>query len=256
MSNLPYLKFYTADWLADPRVRSLTLEERGFYFDLLCLMWQQSPGYKLPESCPGFAQVLGITRAKVGRLLAKLQAKLGQSLLIIDGEIISPRLKKECVRANNIREKLSDAGKQGGRPKKANGFEGKKPNIVIVEAEADTDTKEDPPIAPQGGNVHEERFDQFWSAYPKKTGKGAAKKAWTKIKPSAALLQKIMTALEWQTKSEQWTRERGQFIPNPATYLNQERWEDEPPTIPRASPLSEKGQRTAANMRAWLEENE
>jgi len=256
MSSLPYLKFYAADWLADPKVRTLTLEERGFYLDLLLIMWVQKPGYKTARNLSVFARNFGISRAKVERILSKIQAKLGQSLLVSEDWIESPRLRKEAGRAQDISEKRSEAGKQGGRPKKANAFEGEKPNIVIVEAEAKVDTKEEPPIAPQGGNLQDERFDQFWSAYPKKTGKGAAKKAWAKINPSAALLQKILTALEWQTKSEQWTKDRGQFIPNPATYLNQERWEDEPPVISRSSPLSAKGLRSAANMQAWLEENE
>lgn len=65
-------------------------------------------------------------------------------------------------------------------------------------------------------------FDSFWNAYPNKTGKQDALKKWLKIKPP---LQKILSALEWQRNSQQW--QQG-FIPNPATYLNQHRWEDEP----------------------------
>lgn len=65
-------------------------------------------------------------------------------------------------------------------------------------------------------------FDLFWNEYPNKTGKQDALKKWQKIKPP---LQKILAALEWQKKSQQW---RQGFIPNPATYLNQHRWEDEP----------------------------
>jgi phage replication O-like protein O len=71
-------------------------------------------------------------------------------------------------------------------------------------------------------------FTEFWAAYPRKTGKGAARKAWKKIKSPKATLEKILTALDWQKKSEQWTKNGGQYIPHPGTYLNQERWEDEP----------------------------
>ena len=38
----------------------------------------------------------------------------------------------------------------------------------------------------------------------------------------------VLTALNWQKQSEQWQKEKGQFIPNPATYLNEGRWQDEP----------------------------
>jgi hypothetical protein len=72
------------------------------------------------------------------------------------------------------------------------------------------------------------QFEQFWQAYPKKTGKEAAAKAWKKIARPAETLVQILDALAWQTKSEQWLKERGQYIPNPATYLNQGRWQDQP----------------------------
>lgn len=78
--------------------------------------------------------------------------------------------------------------------------------------------------------TRETRFDEFWSAYPRKQGKGAAEKAWGKIKPNAKVFDQIMSAVESQKHCEQWQKHNGQFIPNPATWLNQRRWEDEPGT--------------------------
>lgn len=72
-------------------------------------------------------------------------------------------------------------------------------------------------------------FDQFWSAYPKKVGKDAARKAFDKRKPDAALVRQMGQAIEWQKRREQWQKEDGRFIPNPATWLNQGRWEDARP---------------------------
>lgn len=37
-----------------------------------------------------------------------------------------------------------------------------------------------------------------------------------------------MQSLEVQVNSKQWTKDNGQFIPHPSTWLNQSRWEDEP----------------------------
>jgi len=68
-------------------------------------------------------------------------------------------------------------------------------------------------------------FAVFWQAYPKKTGKAAAVKAWQKTKPPIA---QVLAALAWQTDSLQWNRDDGRYRPNPATYLNQGRWQDEP----------------------------
>lgn len=71
-------------------------------------------------------------------------------------------------------------------------------------------------------------FDEFWKKYPRREGKGEARKAWKKIKSPKQTLAEIVTALGWQTQTEQWVRDNGKFIPHPATYLNQQRWLDEP----------------------------
>lgn len=70
-------------------------------------------------------------------------------------------------------------------------------------------------------------FEDFWSLYPRKTSKKTAMKSWVRINPNEVLRVKIMTALTLHNKSEQWTKDDGRFIPHPATWLNQERWEDE-----------------------------
>ena len=70
-------------------------------------------------------------------------------------------------------------------------------------------------------------FDLFWREYPKKKGKGAAESAWKKLKPDAKLQLRIMAALKSQKAGKDWLKDAGQFIPHPATWLNQHRWEDE-----------------------------
>ena len=88
--------------------------------------------------------------------------------------------------------------------------------------------KSNTPLTPKGGKTNDDAFDRFWSVYPRKTGKEAARKAFAKLKLPAETLAAILTALAWQCKSDQWTRDNGQYVPNPATYLNQGRWQDEP----------------------------
>lgn len=97
-------------------------------------------------------------------------------------------------------------------------------------------------------------FDEFWDSYPKKVGKDAARKAWSRIKQPHTLLHKILNSLSWQRNSEQWTKDNGQFIPNPATYLNQGRWQDEKPpdlhpTLQKLSPQSRKNVEVA---KRWI----
>jgi hypothetical protein len=73
----------------------------------------------------------------------------------------------------------------------------------------------------------DELFAAFWRNYPRKIGKGAALKAWKKITTPSDVIEKMKEVLPRQIESNQWTKDNGQYIPHPATYLNQRRWEDE-----------------------------
>jgi hypothetical protein len=79
---------------------------------------------------------------------------------------------------------------------------------------------------PIRANALDNGFEEFWQTYPKKVGKDGALKSWLKTKPR---IDDVLQALAWQKESDQWRRSDGQFIPNPATYLNQGRWQDEQP---------------------------
>lgn len=73
----------------------------------------------------------------------------------------------------------------------------------------------------------QEMFEIFWKEYPKKTAKADAIKAWGKINPDDSLFQIIMESLIKSKASKNWTKNNGEFIPYPATWLNGKRWEDE-----------------------------
>jgi len=64
-------------------------------------------------------------------------------------------------------------------------------------------------------------FDLFWSAYPRREGKGRAEKAWVKAVRLASP-DNIVEAVH----ATKWAEEK-QFIPLPASWLNDRRWEDE-----------------------------
>ncbi|HEY8977711.1 MAG TPA: hypothetical protein VIN75_26085 [Burkholderiaceae bacterium] len=71
------------------------------------------------------------------------------------------------------------------------------------------------------------RFDDFWGVYPKREGKGAAEKAWTRaINTIGADPQAVIdAALEYAQKRK---GQDPQFTKQPATWLNARCWEDEP----------------------------
>lgn len=97
-------------------------------------------------------------------------------------------------------------------------------------------------------------FDRFWAKHPKKVGKLAAQKVWRRLKPTEATVDEMIATLDWQIQSPQWRRDGGQYIPYPATWLNQGRWMDERPAnvaVPAApsspySPEAEEERRRVA----------
>lgn len=95
-------------------------------------------------------------------------------------------------------------------------------NVTVTPPEQNrTDTEQN--ITEQ---IYMDDFDMFWMTYPKKVGKEAARKAWAKSNPNLTI---VLNTLSWQKESNQWFVNNGKFIPNPATWINQHRWDDEQP---------------------------
>ena len=87
-------------------------------------------------------------------------------------------------------------------------------------------------------------FDEFWSRYPRKVGKVAARKAFTqalRMTDVSAIIRGV-EALKIQVAGKD-----PQFTPHPATWLNEGRWDDEAPgqqQIPTNSPWDPSFHRT------------
>jgi hypothetical protein len=82
--------------------------------------------------------------------------------------------------------------------------------------------------------LYSERFEVFWQAYPRKEGKGKALQRWNEQRCAATTPGVISEGLAKWLDSDKWLREGGKFIPMPATWLNQRRWEDDPMKEKRA----------------------
>ena len=69
-----------------------------------------------------------------------------------------------------------------------------------------------------------ELFERFWSSYPRKVNKKEALKAWNSLKPSEELVSEIIEGVNAWKQSKQWSKDGGQYIPHPATFLRGKRW--------------------------------
>lgn len=122
----------------------------------------------------------------------KLDSEIWSAWTFIEPEMTSEREAQEAKSRKN-----TENGSKGGRPKK------------------------------QRTN-NDELFARFWEAYPRKAAKAAARKAFTKISEKT-LTEEILPDIEKRKNTDQWKKDRGAYIPYPATYLNGKRWNDEMP---------------------------
>jgi hypothetical protein len=90
--------------------------------------------------------------------------------------------------------------------------------VATPETERETEKEKDT------SRKRDDLFDLFWKAYPKRVGKDAARKAFDKRKPNDELVQTMIQAIGQQQKTDSWIKG---FVPNPATWLNEGRWQDE-----------------------------
>lgn len=160
-------------------------------------------------------------------------------------DFIAANIDREIENYNAKIAALSANGKKGGRPLK--GEENQKKQKVFSKSKKSQEEKEDeeeeeedvilppkcPPRGGDGGKKHDAQadFEAFWTAYPKKVDKAKARKVWDKLRPDEALLRRMLDAIAAWKRSEQWTKDGGQFILNPTTWLNGRRWEDELPNV-------------------------
>ena len=70
-------------------------------------------------------------------------------------------------------------------------------------------------------------FELFWSAYPNKKSKKTAFEKFKRIDFKKTSFESIMISLEKQKQSDDWTKNGGQYVPMPQTWIFNERWTDE-----------------------------
>lgn len=112
----PWMKFYTSDWRADPRLKMCSPGARGMWIEMICLMHEATPyGHLLIHGqSPNEAQLAsltGIQVAELSGLVAELE-RLGVFSRTREGVIYSRKLVRMASKAAIARKN----GKNGGNP--------------------------------------------------------------------------------------------------------------------------------------------
>jgi len=254
LRDQPYIPLYVMDFVTDEKLANCSAESTGVYIRLMCILHKmQEYGVielkakeKQSESnIHNFASKLvrqmPYDVACIERSLVELIEegvitlegdRLYQKRMVKDGELSLKRAVAGAKGGKSAKVSSSDAGEDKQTPKQKSSKTQSKnqansENENEVEIESEIISEDDNESSSQKVNPIEERFKVFWKAYPRKSGKGSAEKAWAKIAPSQKLFDEIMAALDVAKRCEQWLKDNGQFIPYPATWLNQKRWEDD-----------------------------
>ena len=188
------------------------------------------------------AAIATLTDDEAGRLMKAIWAYTmnGEQVELAGAErgifaLILLQLSQDDERESDISAKRAMAGSKGGKQTQANQAnatfateeEANQANATNKNKNKSKNKNKEQDIEKE---QEEEMFARFWNCYPRHEAKQNALKAFQKIHPNADLLNTICAAVEKWKKTDQWTHDGGQYIPHPATWLNQRRWEDDIPS--------------------------
>lgn len=169
-------------------------------------------------------------------------AIFGPFFKLVDGKWHQKRAKEEYDRAMLTITAASNRGKAGAEARWSKQPEQCSSNAQAMPEQSMTDAPSpspspvpvpthshscaSAPAAGQNGHALAD-FEAFWKAYPKKQSRFDAEHAFAEVR-AAEHLPAILSAIQSQRKSEQWQADKGRFIPLPATWLRDGRWNDRP----------------------------
>ena len=248
-------------WRKSTAFTDMTLAEQGAYRNLLDEMW-------LRPVLPADERILGKIAGSETEW-PSVRTNVLRHFIRVEGGWTNETATDIIRTYERFRQKQRTNGQLGGRPKKPTNKPTHNPNASQYISQNQTLEKAsgsgsgsvlrtpDPvqkiskrQTASHGnGSAVSEGFDRFWAAYPNKKHKDAARKAWAKRMFSPNQLDAVLASIAEQVTWPEWTKDGGQFIPHPATWLNGGCWQDEPRTA-GPDPLSD--QAITAAMKALL----
>ena len=223
---MKWFKFYGTEYLADPKMLALTAEERSCWLTLLCYVSVNDNEIDngkikhLSEQQLMVQSGLDFQDENWDRTIGVLEKLKSLEMIEIDNGVIT--VKNWDKRQESALTGYERVKRYRDKAKVDN--EGDNALITSEEKRVEENRIEK--------NIHI-RFTSFWNEYPKKAGKVIAERAFNRLNPSKTLFDKVLEDVRQRKQSEQWQKEKGKFILNPATYLNQRRWEDETKLPPK-----------------------
>ena len=247
-----WMPLYIGDYLAD--TMHLTAQQHGCYLLMLMHQWRNGP---LADDDVQLAAIARVDLSVWKKLVAPVVRRFFEPT---SAGLSQKRLAKERDRSASNSAKRAEAGRKGAAsrwedddsdggnqgappsPKDGNGNGGAMANAMAsaslghkqndgttcAQPSPSESKKEREPVASlppskSAAQPADEQFEAWWKIYPRKAGKGDARKAFASAVKRGASVGELTRAV-----SEQRWNPDPQFIPHGATWLNGERWQDDP----------------------------
>ena len=211
--DLPYFKFFVSEW-NDGDITLEDFETQGLFINLCAYYWSNECEITLKKS---FKKFRHINKDCFEKLIDAEIIKVVDDVIIIN---FLDEQKEERIQNSIRKSKGGKASVEARRIKKS-----LKNEQVLNSCSTETQVLREEERREEKKREEKKRindFNIFWDSYPSKIAKKDCLKIWHKLKQED--INKILSSINDFVNYKPWNDYKH---PNPKTYLNQERWNDE-----------------------------
>jgi hypothetical protein len=232
-------------WRNSSKVRLMNFETRAVYRDVLDEIWLVGSVPKDPQVVAQLCHIPLDVMTRAWPVIERALIPTSDPNLLTSERMELERKKRDTIKAersfySRLKGK-TNAEKERLLADRAQGDLKLTLSSPIQEQEQEQDQvqgkKKKRKTRSADAEAYSHEFENFWREYPKKKGKRETFIMWKQLKPNAELQQRMLKALAWQKTSHNWTKDDGQFIPDPVRWLKRGQWDDEPPKKSSNRPL-------------------
>ena len=231
MPGKPAFQLYPGDWAKDPYLSQCEPATRGIWIDLICAMYNKpDTNGVLTGTARQLSRIGRCTEDELTVAVEELQETGAGVVEYIDDKIII-----SCRRVTRDLEKRDyDANRQKGyrENKRVTKLSQEKNKLVTQKYEGEGEVEDEDRRIKEIDEKRERtkhhncayRFNEFWEVYPKKRAKQKCMSKWKSKNLDGNADQLIADVQDRLQNDARWIRG---YPPDPLTYLNGDRWEDE-----------------------------
>lgn len=242
--KLPAIQFYTGDWLKDPDLSKCSPGTRGIWIDGICAMHEDGRRGVLSGTPEQLARICRCSPDEIETAANELKATNAATVTIRNGVVtlVNRRMQREEKVREMTRKRVS---RHRARKTPEDNSGACNENVMLLSSSSSSASAKT-----QDGIVtsSDASFTEFWRLWPRKEGEQDARKVWEKLAPDSETFGRIIKAVRAWSRSDQWAKEGGRFVPGAAKWLAGRRWHDELLASPESDGCKDLDPETAAEM--------